>query len=176
MQDNTSASTTDGGGAPRRLAATVEVDGQWYGPDSDPADVAKIADKIRNPKAWAADGDTSNDEPAGVDGTGGGHRLARPVDVGGVTYGPGDYVPDHVARQIRNPKAWEGGQVPDLAAAPAGGSDQQVGGETGGGTGPSGDGGDTPPAGPDTPTGPDDRGPGAGAAARKTPARRAGSG
>lgn len=34
-----------------KLAAYVDVDGVWYGPDSDvPADVAK---RIDNPKAWA---------------------------------------------------------------------------------------------------------------------------
>lgn len=48
-----------------RLAATVYIDGQAYGPDDDvPADVAK---RIDNPKAWAEQptSEPANEPPAG---------------------------------------------------------------------------------------------------------------
>lgn len=36
-----------------------------------------------------------------------GKKLAKNVHVGGEVYGPGSEVPDDVAEQITNPKAWE---------------------------------------------------------------------
>ncbi len=114
MHDNSNDSTDQPN---RRLAAVVDVDGVWYGPDSDPADVAKVAHRITNPKAWtsAVPGGGQSPGPGGTRaGTSGGARLARTVDVLGVQYGPDDHVPDDIARHIRNPKAWEGGEVPDL--------------------------------------------------------------
>ncbi|MER7167038.1 hypothetical protein ABT336_13350 [Micromonospora sp. NPDC000207] len=95
----------------RRLATYVHVGGRRYGPDDDIPD--EVAEKITNPNVWAVDGD----EPpagtrAGTPGGDSGVRLAAYVHVGGRRYGPGDVVPDEVAAQITNPKAWEGGELP----------------------------------------------------------------
>lgn len=46
--------------------------------------------------------------------------LARPVTVAGRTYMPGDDIPDKVAAQIRNPKAWAQGSAPAPAEPPEG--------------------------------------------------------
>ncbi len=95
------------------LGADVEVGGTWYGPDSDLPD--EVAEQINNPKAWADYGSTgSSPAPAGKVGTDSGARLARSVDIGGTMYGPDSYVPTDVAARITNPKAWEGGKLPDL--------------------------------------------------------------
>jgi len=90
--------------ADKKLARHITVEGRTYGPDDEvPADVAE---KIRNPKAWV-EVDAAEQEPAkGPAGTTDGRKLATAVSVGGRTYGPDDFVPDDVAAQIRNPKAW----------------------------------------------------------------------
>lgn len=136
----------------RELAYAVAVDGNWYRPGDDiPPDVAA---KIRNPKAWKTDADTETDRAAqerrAQAGTDSGHRLASTVHVDGNAYGPNDYIPADIASKIRNPKAWEGGKLPDTdtdtATAPAqgdGGGDGD--GETGAPSNPDSDGGDTTP-------------------------------
>jgi hypothetical protein len=49
----------------KKLARYVNVDGATYGPDDDvPAD---IAEQITNPKAWEADEDVSDGDPAEQD-------------------------------------------------------------------------------------------------------------
>lgn len=96
----------------KKLARHVTVAGTTYGPGDDvPADVAE---KITNPKAWVSlEEDAPTDDSADRDaGTASGHRLATAVTVGGRTYGPDDFVPGDVARQITNPKAWQGGRLP----------------------------------------------------------------
>lgn len=108
--------------ATRKLARHVTVGSVTYGPGDDvPADVAA---KITNPKAWVSVDDEApaEDTGGGRPGTTGGARLAGTVTVGSRAYGPQDFIPDDVAAQIRNPKAWEGGKVPGGAhtAAPAG--------------------------------------------------------
>lgn len=40
-------------------------------------------------------------------------QLTSFVHVDGVAYGPGDKLPADVAKQIVNPKAWEGGDAPE---------------------------------------------------------------
>lgn len=138
----------------KKLARHVTVAGATYGPgDNVPADIAK---QIRNPKAWIPlDEDSAQDEPDANRnaGTRSGRRLATAVTVGARTYGPNDFVPDDVAEQIKNPKAWEGGSAPaatavetpdkgeaaaepttDGAEAPVGGADAQAGGTEAGGT------------------------------------------
>ena len=130
---------------PRRLASYVEVGGNWYGPEDDVPD--DVAAKIGNPKAWAADdgADEDSEGPPKEVGTRSGHRLAAFVEVGGRSYGPDDYVPDDVAAKIRNPKAWQGGKAPDLAAAGSRATAGE-GGATGGGDAGSAAGGPPPPA------------------------------
>lgn len=108
-------------GDKRKLARHVTVAGVTYGPGDDvPAD---IAEQIRNPKAWLPlDDDTpgEDDSDAGKDaGTAAGDRLATAVTVGGRTYGPNDHIPDEVAAQIRNPKAWAAGRLPGAGKAKA---------------------------------------------------------
>lgn len=100
----------------KKLARYVTVAGVTYGPKDDVPD--DVLAQIKNPKAFVPAGE----EPQGPDysdkdgGTTSGARLAGPVTVGGVTYGTKDYIPDEVAAQIKNPKAWEGGKLPTLAA------------------------------------------------------------
>lgn len=100
----------------RKLGRHVTVAGVTYNPgDVVPADIAQ---KITNPKAWlplgdAIDAEGHDDRDAG---TASGHKLAATVTVGGRTYGPRDFVPDHVAAKIRNPKAWAGGVLPGTTA------------------------------------------------------------
>lgn len=97
--------------AKKKLARNVTVGTTTYGPGDDVPD--EVMDKIRNPKAFIPDGDALEDENDGRDaGTSTGHRLASTVVVDGRAYGPKDPVPDRIARKIRNPKAWEGGNVP----------------------------------------------------------------
>ncbi len=103
----------------KRLARHVTVAGKTYGPNDDvPSDVME---KITNPKAWvpvdqaAGEANYSNKDA----GTASGHRLATAVTVGGRTYGTNDFVPDDVAAQITNPKAWMGGKVPSAVAKAA---------------------------------------------------------
>jgi hypothetical protein len=95
----------------RKLARHVTVAGKTYGPGDDVP--AEIAEQIRNPKAWIADADEVADPYEGkTGGTASGHKLAGTVTVAGKSYGPRDFVPDEVAAQIRNPKAWADGKVP----------------------------------------------------------------
>lgn len=97
----------------RKLAANVNVGGVWYrAGDNLPAEVAE---KVTNPKVFAPDDDGEQQEH-NEPGTPSGARLAARVNVGGTWYGPDDAVPKEVAEKIRNPKAWEGGQVPTAAA------------------------------------------------------------
>lgn len=103
----------------QKLARYVTVGGKTYGPKDDvPADVLA---RIKNPKAFVPQGDTPDGEDySGKEGgTASGAKLAKPVTVGGRTYGVNDYLPDEVARQIKNPKAWEGGKAPTLGSAQA---------------------------------------------------------
>ncbi len=101
----------------KRLNTRVEVDGTWYGPDTGdvPDDVAA---KITNPKLWVVDGgsDGVGEKRTAQAGTRSGARLARYVEVGGVTYGPDDPVPDEVAEQVTNPGAWVDRRLPAVAA------------------------------------------------------------
>ena len=102
----------------KQLVSRVAVNGVWYGPGDDvPADVAA---KIRNPKAWSTDlADAAADDAASRrvrPGTSSGALLATRVAVAGAWYGPDDTIPDEVAAKIRNPKAWEGGKLPELPA------------------------------------------------------------
>ncbi len=104
----------------RRLAGPVTVGSRTYRPGDDlPADVVE---QIRNPKAWAVDEAeaAAEAERKKAGGTTSGHRLASYVTVGGRTYSPDDPLPDDVAAQIRNPKAWEGGKLPTLTDGAAG--------------------------------------------------------
>jgi hypothetical protein len=118
----------------KKLARNVTVAGKTYGPKDDvPPDVLA---QIKNPKAFVPQGETApGDDYSDRDGgTAGGAKLAGPVTVGGTTYGVNDFIPDDVARQIRNPKAWEGGKLPARAedrtpepeTAGAGGTDPGV--------------------------------------------------
>lgn len=98
----------------RRLATYVRVAGRRWGPEHEvPADIAA---KITNPKAWASDENEGVSAAVGEKkpdrGSSTGARLARFVYVGGRRYGPGDVIPDEVARRIMNLKAWEGGVLP----------------------------------------------------------------
>ncbi len=104
----------------RRLAGPVTVGGRTYRPDDDLTD--DVIAQIRNPKAWAVDPEEAAAEAARpkVGGTASGARLATRVTVNGRTYTPDDELPDDVAVQIRNPKVWEGGKVPDLSTPSAG--------------------------------------------------------
>lgn len=95
----------------RKLARYVTVAGKTYGPGDDVP--AEIAEQIRNPKAWVpTDEDVADPYEGKTGGTASGHKLAGTVTVAGKSYGPRDFVPDEVAAQIRNPKAWADGKVP----------------------------------------------------------------
>ncbi|MFG3710890.1 hypothetical protein [Micromonospora sp. NPDC047730] len=96
---------------PKRLATTVYVAGRAWGPADDvPAEVAEL---IKNPKAWASDDvEEPTEAKAKRAGTSSGVRLASTVYVDGQAYGPNDRIPADVAARIRNPKAWEGGELP----------------------------------------------------------------
>lgn len=99
----------------KRLARHVTVGNRTYGPGDDlPEDVAA---KITNPKAWLAPDEAQAQaaEEARQAGTTSGHKLATAVNVKGRMYGPNDPVPDDVAAQIKNPKAWVGGTLPGAA-------------------------------------------------------------
>lgn len=99
----------------QRLGRHVTIDGKTYGPKDDLP--PEIAEKIRNPKAWIPNGEALEEEdPDRPAGTASGHRLASTVSVDGRTYSPKDPLPDRIARKIRNPKAWEGGNVPHFDA------------------------------------------------------------
>lgn len=107
----------------KKLARHVTVGTKTYGPDDDvPADVME---QITNPKAWQPLDDDDRDDEETFSaarrkaGTSSGHRLATTVTVGTRSYGPDDHVPDDVAAQIRNPKAWEGGELPGTSKASA---------------------------------------------------------
>lgn len=90
--------------ADRRLARSVHVDGHWYrAGDTVPDD---IAEKITNPRAFAADDDIADPDERVEPGTDSGARLAGRVHVDGRWYGPDTPVPDDVAKKITNPKAW----------------------------------------------------------------------
>lgn len=116
--------------AEKTLARHVTIGGKTYGPGDDvPAD---MAEQITNPKAWVAlDEAAAADENANREGgTESGQKLATTVTVGGKSYGPNDYVPDDVAQQITNPKAWEGGKVPSSAANSASSAEDKPGAPT----------------------------------------------
>ena len=100
---------------------------------------ADVAEKITNPKAWVPvdEDDTTNGDANPDAGTTSGHRLATTVTIGGRSYGPDDHIPDDVADQIRNPKAWEGGQIPTAKRSAEG--DEPKGGPEGDGSEPEGD-------------------------------------
>ncbi len=103
----------------RRLAGPVTVGTKTYRPGDDLP--PEVVEQIRNPKAWAVDPEVAAEEAAKpkVGGTAAGARLSGNVTVGGKTWRPDDPLPDDVAAQIRNPKAWEGGTLPDLSGGPA---------------------------------------------------------
>jgi hypothetical protein len=114
-----------------RLARHVTVGTTTYGPNDDVPD--HIREQITNPQAWVPLDDTAQQQPAPrvQAGTTGGHRLASHVAVGATTYGPDDHIPDDVAAQITNPKAWQDGKLPNLtrqvqspAPTPADGDDK----------------------------------------------------
>lgn len=101
----------------KRLARHVTVAGVTYGPGDTVPD--HIAQQIKNPKAWVPlDAVTPEQQELadatarGQVGTASGHKLATTVTVGSKSYGPKDFLPDDVAAQIRNPKAWVDGRVP----------------------------------------------------------------
>lgn len=101
----------------RRLAGPVTVGNRTYQPGEELPD--DVAERIRNPKAWvtAAEQETARQEAVKSSKPSGhpsGARLASRVTVAGVTYGPDDTIPDDVAKQIRNPKAWVDGKLPTL--------------------------------------------------------------
>jgi hypothetical protein len=107
--------------AGKKLARNVTVGGKTYGPDDDVP--AEVLAQIKNPKAYIAD-DAGPVEDPNADrdgGTSSGAKLSGPVTVGGRTYGPNDYVPDDVAAQIKNPKAWKDGKAPTATATDASG-------------------------------------------------------
>lgn len=127
----------------RVLRTSVYAGGQWWKAGSTPPD--DIAGKITNPKAWttATDEEADQADKAANAGTSTGARLARRVTVGGAWYGPDDPIPDEVAAKVRNPKAWEGGELPTLPTASAStATGDQGGAPTADRTG--GDGGDNP--------------------------------
>jgi hypothetical protein len=103
--------------AKKKLTGAVHIAGKWYqAGDEVPDDVAA---QITNPKLWASAGgdDEGGAGTAAVPtepGTTSGARLASRVSVAGRWYGPYDPIPDDVAAQITNPKAWEGGKLPSL--------------------------------------------------------------
>lgn len=99
----------------KRLARNVTVGSTTYGPDDDvPADILA---GITNPLAWVPIDAQPEAPPSGPAGTKGGFRLATVVAIGGATYGPDDVIPDDVAAQITNPKAWAGGKLPSAKPA-----------------------------------------------------------
>lgn len=121
--------------AGRKLATSVNIDGTWYrAGDTLPEDVAA---KVRNPKVFAPEEGEEADQPRTEPGTPTGARLATRVQVGGKWYGPDDAVPDDVAAQITNPRAWEGGQTPSAAAPAEAGAGE--GGDDGKAKGPAAD-------------------------------------
>jgi hypothetical protein len=101
-------------GEDRVLARAVWVDGVKWAAGSTPP--PHIAAKITNPRAWTTPDAVAlqADQPARATGASDGTRLARAVWVEGRKYLPGDVVPDEVASKITNPKAWEGGRLPNL--------------------------------------------------------------
>ncbi len=103
----------------RVLRTAVHAGGQWWPAGSTPPE--DVAAKITNEKAWttATPEEAEKVERAANAGTSSGARLARRVAVAGEWYGPDDPIPDDVARRIKNPNAWEGGELPTLSAAKA---------------------------------------------------------
>ncbi len=109
----------------RVLASAVYAAGQWWKAGSTPPD--DVAEKITNPKAWTdAPDESAKNETDTKAGTASGARLVRRVAVAGKWYGPDDEIPDDVARQIRNPKVWEGGELPELSPNPEPSKDDRV--------------------------------------------------
>lgn len=104
----------------KTLTANVAVVGKWYyAGDRVGHEIPEdVAEKIVNPKVWTYE--TEAERPAGTEpkSTTGAQLVAR-VAVAGKWYGPGDDVPDDVARRIQNPKVWEGGKVPTFDDKPA---------------------------------------------------------
>lgn len=140
---------------PKQLAKPVYAGGQWWDAGAEPPQ--EVAETIRNPKAWAFGVEADDVEQASGPArhSGDGPRLAGPVNVGGVWYGPDDEVPAEVAARIRNPKAWVDGVMPDTSA-----TEGQRGGSTGstGGADTAPDGGsddDAPDAASSSPSAPE---------------------
>jgi hypothetical protein len=96
----------------KTLNTNVSHGGVWYRAGDRVGDQIpdEVAEKITNPKVWAYS-DDEQPEPEEAKSTTGAQLVAR-VAVGGAWYGPGDDVPDDVARRITNPKVWEGGKAP----------------------------------------------------------------
>lgn len=98
----------------QRLARHITVGGATYGPDDEVP--PEVMEKITNPKAFVpVDEDAEPVDFGREAGTASGHKLASTVHIDGYTFGPNDPVPDHIARKIKNPKAWEGGKLPHFA-------------------------------------------------------------
>lgn len=118
----------------KHLNTNVAVGNVWYRPgdrvgDQIPDDVAE---KITNPKVWSyGDGE---EPPAETTRSTTGAELVARVAVGGIWYGPGDDVPDDVARRITNPKVWKGGKAPtfgtDSTAAAKADDEEKPAGDT----------------------------------------------
>ncbi len=96
------------------LARNVTVGGTTYGPNDDVP--PEVMEKITNPKAFIpVDEDTGPVDFGREAGTASGHKLVSTVHVDGYTFGPNDAIPDHIARKVTNPKAWQDGRLPDFA-------------------------------------------------------------
>ncbi len=101
----------------KKLGRATTVDGKTWTPQDDVP--AEVLEKITNPKAWIPEDEATAAavDPDRPSGTSGGARLAGHVTVEGRLYGPTDTIPDEVAAKIRNPKAWEGGKLPNLSGS-----------------------------------------------------------
>lgn len=110
------------------LNTSVAVNNVWYRPgdrvgDQIPEDVAE---KITNKRVWSYDDgeEPEVEQPKSTTGA----KLASRVAIDGQWYGPGDDVPDDVAKKITNPRVWEGGKAPsfDTDTTPAAKADDEV--------------------------------------------------
>jgi hypothetical protein len=102
----------------KQLKTSVHIDGVWYRPGDRAGDQIPddAVEQISNPKVWEyTEGDEEPAEPDGDLFTR--VKLVRRVDVDGNWYGPGDDLPEDVARKISNPKVWEGGKAPQFDTA-----------------------------------------------------------
>lgn len=112
---------------PKQLVKPVYAGGQWWAAGAEPPQ--EVADTIRNPKAWSTGEDAGAEQASGpARHTGDGPRLAGPVNIGGVWYGPDDEVPADVAARIRNPKAWADGVMPSADKGERSGSAESTAG------------------------------------------------